>query len=125
MRPEAANGARHVIGIWPGQLDRPRTEAMPNADTSECVNLDAGVDISDERLPRVLVIPGLDGHVNLWQEVASSVLAGRRPVWFDHSKDQALGGLEGLAERALQVLDADPDEGEPAYVLGESFGGGI
>jgi len=46
-------------------------------------------------------------------------------VWFDHAGDRADGGLEGLAERALQALDADGEGETPAYVCGESFGGPI
>ncbi len=75
--------------------------------------------------PRVLVIPGLDGHTGLWRSVASSVLPGLRPVWFDHSNDRAEGGLDGLAERALHSLDSDAEGDTPAYVCGESFGGPI
>ena len=75
--------------------------------------------------PRVLVIPGLDGHTALWRSVASTTLPGLRPVWFDHSADRAEGGLDGLADRALAALDADSDSDAPAYVLGESFGGPI
>lgn len=75
--------------------------------------------------PRVLVIPGLDGHTGLWRSVAAHALPGLRPVWFDHASDRADGGLEGLAERALQALDADTDGETPAYVCGESFGGPI
>ena len=33
------------------------------------------------------------------------------------------GGVEGLAERALAVLDADSQAETPAFVCGESFGG--
>ena len=36
-----------------------------------------------------------------------------------------MGGLEGLAERALRLLDADDDSELPAYVCGESFGGTV
>lgn len=75
--------------------------------------------------PRVLVIPGLDGHTGLWRSVATNVLPGLRPVWFDHSGDRAEGGLEGLAERALHALDGDAGGDTPAYICGESFGGPI
>src|SRR5579864_9773632 len=74
--------------------------------------------------PRVLVIPGLDGTTELWQSVASTVLAGLRPVWFDHSHDRADDGLDGLARRAIATLDDAEDE-QPVYVCGESFGGPI
>jgi hypothetical protein len=56
---------------------------------------------------RVLIIPGLDGTTGLWRSVASTVLPGLRPLWFDHSMDRAADGLSGLARRALAVLDAD------------------
>jgi pimeloyl-ACP methyl ester carboxylesterase len=78
-----------------------------------------------EPTPRVLVIPGLDGTTELWRSVSGVVLPGLRPVWFDHSLDRAHGGLEGLADRALSILDADADGAAPAYVCGESFGGPI
>ncbi|HEX8967342.1 MAG TPA: alpha/beta fold hydrolase [Chloroflexota bacterium] len=77
------------------------------------------------RRPRVLVIPGLDGHPGLWRRVGSTALQGLRPVWFDHSGDRASGGFEGLAERALAAMDADLEGPAPAYILGESFGGPI
>jgi pimeloyl-ACP methyl ester carboxylesterase len=35
------------------------------------------------------------------------------------------GGVDGLAERALAVIDADADGVQPAYVCGESFGGTV
>jgi pimeloyl-ACP methyl ester carboxylesterase len=75
--------------------------------------------------PRVLVIPGLDGQTELWRSVATSVLPGLQPVWFDHSRDRAEGGLGGLAERALHALDSDAGGDAPAYICGESFGGPI
>ena len=52
------------------------------------------------------------------------------PKWdvcaFDHHRDQAVGGVEGLAERALQRLDDlhQPRDG-PLFVCGESFGGTV
>ena len=75
--------------------------------------------------PRVLVIPGLDGSTELWRSVATTVLPGLRPLWFDHSMDRATDGLGGLARRALAVLDADTDHAAPAYICGESFGGPV
>jgi pimeloyl-ACP methyl ester carboxylesterase len=42
---------------------------------------------------------------------------------FDHRNDSAEGGLDGLATRALALLDAEDAGAEPAYVCGESFGG--
>jgi len=52
------------------------------------------------------------------------------PVWFpdwessafDHHGDRAEGGVEGLADRALEALGTDPT---PAFVCGESFGGTV
>lgn len=76
-------------------------------------------------VPRVLIIPGLDGSTGLWRSVATTVLPGLRPLWFDHSQDRAADGFDGLAQRALEVLDADNDCGAPAYICGESFGGPV
>lgn len=70
----------------------------------------------------VLVIPGLDGHAGLLEAVAPALLPGLRPVFYDHRLDRAEGGAEGMAERALRVLDATVGTNEPAYVCGESFG---
>jgi pimeloyl-ACP methyl ester carboxylesterase len=76
-------------------------------------------------LPRVLIIPGLDGNTGLWRSVAATAMPGLRPLWFDHSMDPAADGLAGLARRALAVLDADSEGDAPAYICGESFGGPI
>jgi pimeloyl-ACP methyl ester carboxylesterase len=46
-----------------------------------------------------------------------------RVLSFDHRLDPMAGGVEGLAERALAVLDADSEAETPAFVCGESFGG--
>lgn len=75
--------------------------------------------------PPVLVIPGLDGNPALWQDVADTALVGLQPLWFDHSADRAEDGLEGLARRALAVLDAATSGTGAAYVCGESFGGPV
>jgi pimeloyl-ACP methyl ester carboxylesterase len=75
--------------------------------------------------PRVLVIPGLDGNTALWRRAAPTVFPDLRPVWFDHARDRAEGGFEGLAERALRVLDLDAETDNPAYICGESFGGPV
>ena len=75
--------------------------------------------------PRVLVIPGLDGHTQLWRQFGAQAFPGLRPVWFDHSADRADGGFDGLARRARAVLDDDEDGDAPAYVCGESFGGPV
>ena len=73
----------------------------------------------------MLIIPGLDGSTGLWRTAAARVFGSLRPIIFDHSLDRAVGGLEGLAERALRLLDADDDSDAPAYVCGESFGGTV
>jgi pimeloyl-ACP methyl ester carboxylesterase len=45
-----------------------------------------------------------------------------QPLAFDHHRDRAEDGVEGLAERALEQLGSDPT---PAFVCGESFGGTV
>jgi pimeloyl-ACP methyl ester carboxylesterase len=95
-----------------------RTEYAPFADMSHVAS-------PSRPTPRVLVIPGLDGQTGLWRRAAPRVLPGLRPIWFDHSADRAEGGFEGLAQRALHALDADPEGDTPAYVCGESFGGPV
>src|SRR6185312_12761366 len=81
----------------------------------------------DEQRPsgghRVLVIPGLDGDPGLVGAVAPWLFPGMRVLPFDHRLDPMAGGVEGLAERALAVLDADSQAETPAFVCGESFGG--
>jgi pimeloyl-ACP methyl ester carboxylesterase len=72
---------------------------------------------------RVLVIPGLDGDASMVRAVAPRLFAGMRVLAFDHRFDKMDGGVEGLAERALAVLDSDGDADAPALVCGESFGG--
>jgi hypothetical protein len=44
-----------------------------------------------------------------------------RVLPFDHPFDALDGGVEGLAQRALAVLDADPAAEAPALVCGESL----
>jgi pimeloyl-ACP methyl ester carboxylesterase len=75
--------------------------------------------------PRALVIPGLNGSPDLLMAAAPRLFPGLRALPFDHRRELAEGGVEGLAGRALAVLDADPGGDEPAYVCGESFGGTI
>jgi pimeloyl-ACP methyl ester carboxylesterase len=75
--------------------------------------------------PRVLVIPGLNGHPGMLLEAAPDLFPGLRPVAFDHRFDLADGGVEALAERALACLDSDEAGAEPAYICGESFGGTV
>jgi 3-oxoadipate enol-lactonase len=72
--------------------------------------------------PRLLVIPGLDGDPGLLVSAAPTLFQAFRPVWFDHRLDDVAGGVDGLAERALAILDADDEANSPAYVCGESFG---
>jgi pimeloyl-ACP methyl ester carboxylesterase len=74
---------------------------------------------------RILVVPGLDGHPRLLMAAAPRLFPGLRALPFDHGRDPAEGGVEGLAARALRVLDADPAGDAAAYVAGESFGGTI
>jgi 3-oxoadipate enol-lactonase len=71
----------------------------------------------------VLVIPGLDGDPTMVQAAAPWLFRGMRVLPFDHRLDALDGGVEGLAERALAVLDSDRDADAPALVCGESFGG--
>lgn len=73
--------------------------------------------------PRVLVIPGLDGDPALVRAAGPALFRGMRVLPFDHRMDPMAGGVEGLAKRALAVLDADPEADAPAFVCGESFGG--
>jgi pimeloyl-ACP methyl ester carboxylesterase len=75
--------------------------------------------------PRVLLLPGLGGSSALVSPVAARLFPGMRLVPFEHGHDVATGGVEGLAERALALLDADEDADAPAYVCGESFGGTV
>src|SRR5690348_8439064 len=51
------------------------------------------------------------------------LFGGMHVLTFDHRFDPMDGGVEGLAERALAVLDSEPDADAPALVCGESFGG--
>ena len=69
------------------------------------------------------MIPGLDGDASMVRAVAPRLFGGMRVLTFDHRFDSMDGGVEGLAERALAVLDSDPDADAPALVCGESFGG--
>ena len=72
--------------------------------------------------PRLLVIPGLDGDPGLLCSAAPALFEAFRAVWFDHRLDDVAGGIDGLAQRALAMLDADEEGDAPAYVCGESFG---
>lgn len=72
--------------------------------------------------PRVLIVPGLNGHPGLLMRCAPLLFPDWRAVAFSHHADPARDGVEGLAERALAELDDDPT---PVYVCGESFGGTV
>jgi pimeloyl-ACP methyl ester carboxylesterase len=69
------------------------------------------------------VIPGLDGDPTMVQAAAPWLFRGMRFLAFDHRLDRMDGGVDGLAERALAVLDSGPGAEAPALVCGESFGG--
>ena len=71
---------------------------------------------------RVLVIPGLNGHPGLLMRAAPSLFRGWETVAFNHHTDIAADGVEGLAARALAVVD---DQQEQVVVCGESFGGTV
>lgn len=79
----------------------------------------------DARPPRVLIVPGLNGHPGLLLRAAPRLFPAWRALAFNHHVDAAAGGLPGLAERALQVLDDDPDGSSPVFLCGESFGGTV
>jgi pimeloyl-ACP methyl ester carboxylesterase len=72
--------------------------------------------------PRVLLIPGLNGHPGLLAESAPVLFPGWSATAFDHHSDLAEGGVEGLALRALTRLD---DNSSKYFVCGESFGGTV
>ena len=75
--------------------------------------------------PRVLVVPGLNGHPGFLLRATPTLFPTWRALGFDHRLDLAADGVPGLAERALRVLDDDDDAEAPAYVCGESFGGTV
>lgn len=70
----------------------------------------------------MLVIPGLNGHPGLLMRAAPVLLPDWRAVSFNHHLDLAEGGIEGLASRALAVLD---ESDQRVFVCGESFGGTV
>jgi pimeloyl-ACP methyl ester carboxylesterase len=72
-----------------------------------------------ESAPRVLIIPGLNGHPGMLMQAAPRLFRTWQAVGFNHHRDQARDGVEGLAERALASVDG------PIYVCGESFGGTV
>jgi pimeloyl-ACP methyl ester carboxylesterase len=75
--------------------------------------------------PRVLIIPGLNGDPGMLLRAAPLLFPTWRPVGFNHHHDMAVGGVNGLAERALACLTDDDDVGDPVFVCGESFGGTV
>ncbi len=71
----------------------------------------------------LLVIPGLDGDPRLL-----AALPWPRPyhvVIFDHSRDAASDGVDGLAERALALVDRQFGDHASFVLCGESFGSTI
>jgi pimeloyl-ACP methyl ester carboxylesterase len=70
--------------------------------------------------PRVMLIPGLNGHPGLLMQWAPRLFPGWQAQAFNHHLDLAEGGVEGLASRAL----AEASD-EPVFVCGESFGGTV
>jgi pimeloyl-ACP methyl ester carboxylesterase len=72
----------------------------------------------------VLVIPGLNGHPGLLLRAAPLLFPNWRAAAFNHHVDLAEGGVEGLARRALAVLDEQQCD-ERVFVCGESFGGTV
>jgi pimeloyl-ACP methyl ester carboxylesterase len=76
---------------------------------------------SSSGAPAVLIIPGLNGHPGLLVDSAGRLFPGWQATAFNHHADQATDGVEGLAQRALDVLQHD----EPVFVCGESFGGTV
>src|SRR5215831_17247330 len=50
---------------------------------------------------------------------------GWRAAGFDHHRDLAEDGVDGLAHRALEALDGFDTGDSPLYVCGESFGGTV
>jgi pimeloyl-ACP methyl ester carboxylesterase len=73
----------------------------------------------------VLVIPGINGSAEPLLAAAPRLFPGLRVVPFDHRLDHADDGIEGLAERALALLDAQSEHAGPVFVCGESFGGPV
>ncbi len=73
----------------------------------------------------VLVIPGLNGHPGMLMRAAPLLFPNLRPLPFNHHVDEADGGVEGLASRALRFLDAQNLPNRRVLVCGESFGGTV
>jgi 3-oxoadipate enol-lactonase len=77
----------------------------------------------NEGAPSVLIVPGLNGHPGFLLGLAPRLFPGWRAFGFDHHLDRAEDGIDGLAERAAAVLDADGQH--DVFVCGESFGGTV
>src|SRR2546427_4088601 len=75
--------------------------------------------------PRVLVVPGLNGHPGMLMRAAPVLFPNLRTLAFNHHLDEADGGVDGLATRALQFLDDHDPSGGRVFVCGESFGGTV
>ncbi|MDQ6670233.1 MAG: alpha/beta hydrolase, partial [Chloroflexota bacterium] len=73
----------------------------------------------------VLVIPGLNGHPGLLMEAAPLLLPDFQALPFNHHLDEADGGVEGLAARALQLVDEQEPPLGRVVLCGESFGGTV
>jgi pimeloyl-ACP methyl ester carboxylesterase len=58
-------------------------------------------------------------------EAAPRLFAGFHAAPFDHHRDPADAGVEGLALRAIAALDELPTSAGRVYVCGESFGGTV
>jgi pimeloyl-ACP methyl ester carboxylesterase len=71
----------------------------------------------------VLIIPGLNGHPGLLMGATPVLFPTWRALAFNHHLDQADGGVEGLATRALQFLENE--QAGRVIVCGESFGGSV
>jgi pimeloyl-ACP methyl ester carboxylesterase len=81
--------------------------------------------VVEATMPRVLAIPGLDGDAGLLATAAPRLFSDMRTLVFDHWSDSMAGGMDGLADRALAVLDRDTQGAAPAFICGESFGGTV
>src|SRR5258708_19049441 len=73
---------------------------------------------------RVLIIPGLNGHPGMLMRAAPVLFPNWPALAFNHHLDLAEGGVEGLARRAVAVLDEYHCD-ERVFVCGESFGGTV
>jgi pimeloyl-ACP methyl ester carboxylesterase len=72
--------------------------------------------------PRVLIVPGLNGHPGLLMTWAPVLFPAWQATAFNHHTDLAEDGVEGLACRALECLRDSQDQ---VFVCGESFGGTV